>query len=56
MLENIRAQVVVVGGGAAGICAAISAGRNGADTILIENQGYLGGISATLAYFSHFTN
>src|SRR4030042_2738392 len=37
-------DVVVVGGGPGGIGAAISAARNGADTVLIERYGYLGGV------------
>jgi hypothetical protein len=37
-------DVVVVGGGPGGIGAAIAAGRNGADTVLIERYGYLGGM------------
>jgi hypothetical protein len=42
--------VLVVGAGAAGVTAAIAAARNGADTLLIENAGFLGGISATLPW------
>ena len=38
----------MVGSGAAGINAAISAGRNGAQTLLLEYHGFLGGISSTL--------
>jgi len=38
-----RAEVVVVGGGVAGVSAAIAAARNGADTLLIERYGALGG-------------
>ncbi len=38
-------EVLVVGGGPAGIAAAISAARNGAKTILIERYGHLGGMS-----------
>jgi hypothetical protein len=38
-------DVVVVGGGPGGIGAALAAARNGADTILIERYGYLGGMS-----------
>jgi hypothetical protein len=36
-------QVLVVGGGPAGIGAAVAAARNGASTILIERYGFLGG-------------
>ena len=38
-----RHDVCVVGGGAAGIAAATAAARNGADTILVERYGFLGG-------------
>jgi hypothetical protein len=38
-------DVVVVGGGPAGIAAAVAAGRNGADTVLLERYGYLGGMA-----------
>ncbi|MCQ2982712.1 MAG: FAD-dependent oxidoreductase [Treponemataceae bacterium] len=47
------ADVVVVGAGAAGLAAAISAAENGAKTVLIEKQGILGGsclISAGIVY------
>src|SRR4030042_1925439 len=40
-----EADVVVVGGGPGGIGAAISAARNGADTVLMERYGYLGGMA-----------
>jgi hypothetical protein len=40
-----EADVVVVGGGPAGVTAAIAAAREGADTILIERYGYLGGMA-----------
>ncbi|MEI7834289.1 MAG: FAD-dependent oxidoreductase, partial [bacterium] len=36
-------QVIVVGGGTAGIIAALQAGRAGARTLLIERNGILGG-------------
>jgi len=39
-----EADVVVVGGGPGGIGAAVSAARNGVDTVLIERYGYLGGM------------
>lgn len=38
-----RAEVVVVGGGVAGVSAAIAAARTGADTLLVERYGALGG-------------
>lgn len=38
-------QVVVVGGGSAGVSAAVAAARNGADTILVERAGALGGLA-----------
>ncbi len=40
-----EADVVVVGGGPAGVAAAVAAGRNGADTVLIERYGHLGGMA-----------
>ena len=40
---GFEADVVVVGGGPAGVGAALAAARNGAKTILIEQFGYLGG-------------
>jgi len=43
-------DVLVVGGGAAGIAAAVAAGRNGASTLIVERAGFLGGISATLPW------
>jgi len=39
-------DVLVVGGGPAGIIAAISAARNGAKTMLVESNGFLGGVAA----------
>src|SRR5581483_979379 len=39
-------DVLVVGGGAAGISAAIAAARQGADTVLVERYGYLGGLAS----------
>lgn len=49
-LTDIRTEVLVVGAGAAGMAAAISSARNGARTMLIEYNGFLGGISSTLPW------
>lgn len=38
-------DVIVVGGGAAGICAAIAAARHGAKTLLLEKSAALGGLA-----------
>lgn len=40
-------NVIVAGGGPAGIIAAIAAARNGASTLLIEQDSFLGGTAAT---------
>ncbi|MGH0037936.1 MAG: FAD-dependent oxidoreductase [Myxococcota bacterium] len=39
-------DVLVVGGGAAGVAAATAAARAGADVILVERYGYLGGLAS----------
>jgi hypothetical protein len=41
----MSAQVLVVGGGPAGIAAAVAAAREGARTLLIERYGFLGGMA-----------
>ncbi|HSH19493.1 MAG TPA: FAD-dependent oxidoreductase [Draconibacterium sp.] len=38
-------DVVVAGGGTAGVICAIAAARQGAKTVLIENKGYVGGVA-----------
>ena len=44
-------DVIIAGGGPAGIVAAIAAARNGAKTLLVERYGFLGGqSSASLVY------
>jgi hypothetical protein len=40
---RLTAEVLVVGGGIAGTVAGIAAGRAGADTLLVERWGFLGG-------------
>jgi hypothetical protein len=51
-------DVIVVGGGPAGIAAAIAAARNGARTVLIERFGYLGGTATAslMACINGFRN
>lgn len=48
-------DVAVLGGGPAGIAAAISAARNGAKTILIERYGFLGGMSTIALVYPWMT-
>ncbi|OPA80937.1 FAD-dependent oxidoreductase [Paenibacillus selenitireducens] len=51
-------DVVVVGGGASGVAAAMAAARNGAETLLIEQRGYLGGMgtAALVPAFCPYTD
>lgn len=55
MNRILEADVVVVGGGPAGINAAIAAGRQGASTILIERYGFLGGMSTAASVYPWMT-
>lgn len=48
-----RVDVLVAGGGPAGVAAAIAAGRSGASVLLVEKEGFLGG-SATAAQVPAF--
>ncbi len=51
-------DVVVVGGGPGGVGAAVTAGRSGAKTLLIEREGCLGGGMTTMyvhPFMSHFS-
>ena len=40
-----QCDILVVGGGPAGVCAAIAAARLGASTVLIEEGGFCGGMA-----------
>jgi hypothetical protein len=44
-MKTYSSQIVVAGGGPAGVCAAIAAARNGAEVLLVEQYGQLGGMS-----------
>ncbi|OXM84350.1 FAD-dependent oxidoreductase [Paenibacillus rigui] len=55
MTRKLQADVVVIGGGPAGINAAIAAGRQGASTILIERYGFLGGMSTAASVYPWMT-
>jgi len=49
-------DVVVLGGGPAGVCAAIEASRDGAHVLLIEGSGMLGGMATTALVGPFMTN
>lgn len=49
-------DVVVLGGGPAGVCAAIEASRDGARVLLIEGSGMLGGMATTALVGPFMTN
>ena len=46
-LVQLDADVLVAGGGLAGVCAAIAAARNGAKVILVQDRSRLGGNSSS---------
>jgi hypothetical protein len=45
--ESLQTDVLVAGGGLAGVCAALAAARNGAKVLLIQNRSRLGGNSSS---------
>jgi hypothetical protein len=51
-------DVIVAGGGTAGVVAAVAAARNGARTLLVEKNGFLGGVptAAMVSCFLSFHN
>lgn len=51
-----KKEVVVAGGGPAGLAAAIAAARNDADVVLVEKYGFLGGMASTGLPFLTFHN
>ncbi|MCA1292310.1 FAD-dependent oxidoreductase [Paenibacillus sp. alder61] len=46
-LEKVRNDITVVGGGLAGVCAAVAAARLGRKVALVHNRGVLGGNSSS---------
>ncbi|HEY8416521.1 MAG TPA: FAD-dependent oxidoreductase [Limnochordales bacterium] len=54
---RLAADVAVVGGGAAGVNAAVAAARLGLDVLLVERHGYLGGTSTGVldTFYGFFT-
>ena len=46
LVDGAEFDVVVVGAGAAGMTAALTAARQGLDTVLVEKSGYFGGSTA----------
>lgn len=55
-MNRTHFQVAVVGGGPAGIAAALSSSRMGASTLIIENNAFLGGCAASGLPFVDFFN
>ena len=43
--QKLQADVVVIGGGPSGMCAAIAAAREGVRVILVEQAGFSGGMA-----------
>ncbi|MBD3377960.1 FAD-dependent oxidoreductase [candidate division KSB1 bacterium] len=44
MTQKLQTEILIVGGGASGVCAAIQAARMGAQVILVEETPWLGGM------------
>ena len=46
-MQTMRTQLAVIGGGPAGVCAAITAARHGVQTVLVTDRPVLGGNSSS---------
>lgn len=53
---TIKAEVIVIGGGPGGLGAAVASARNGANTVLIERYGCLGGMVSVGEVFPFMSN
>ena len=53
---TVKADVIVIGGGPGGLGAAVASARNGADTMLIERYGCLGGMASVGEVFPFMAN
>jgi len=55
-LTSVQTDIVVAGGGPAGVAAAITAARMGADVTLVERYGFLGGMATVGFVFPFMTH
>lgn len=53
--STLQADIVIAGAGPAGIAAAIAAGRQGANVIIVERYGFVGGMSTAAAVYPWMT-
>lgn len=54
IVRSYSCDVLVVGGGTTGIAAALSARRHGAETLLVESQGFTGGNAVAISSWMGF--
>ena len=52
--RSLNFDTVVIGGGTTGIAAAVASARNGAKTLLVESNGFLGGNGASIPSWMGF--
>lgn len=57
VVATLRTEVLIVGSGSAGATAAIAAAQSGADTLVVERYGFMGGISTQVldTFYGFFT-
>lgn len=54
MEQELQADIVVIGGGSAGIIAATAAARSGADVLLVDRYGFIGGTGTIIHSLASF--